>query len=236
MAEHRGSRDNRAALTLHELWGFDGVYEVAEAARYLRSARMADEVYGVTSRRLIRWIRRGLMLRPLAGVPGRELIIGFEDLVSMRVIAALRAAGVSFQKIYTAERWLRERTGHARPFATQLLWTETSDVFAEFQEALVAASRHGQLALDLLRNYLIPVHGLYFSPALVANAWEPRSRIRLEPHIQFGAPCIKGTRIPTRAVWAMVNAGDGVRQVTESYGITDEEARAAIEWENALAA
>lgn len=215
---------------------FSGIYEVPEAARYLRASRMAEEVYRVTSRHLMRWIRRGLALPSLAEVPGRELLITFEDLVSMRVIAALRAAGVTWPKIYRAEDWLREHTGKPRPFATELLWTERSEVFAEFQKRLIAASRHGQLAMDILRTYLIPVHGLTFGEEQVAISWGPREAILLHPLIQFGAPCIRGTRIPTRAVWGMVKAGDSMERLARSYGITAEEVRAAISWEDSLAA
>jgi uncharacterized protein (DUF433 family) len=216
--------------------GFTGIYEVPEAAGYLRASRMADEVYRVGSRHLIRWVRRGLVLPSLAEVPGRDLIISFEDLVSMRIIAALRAAGVSWPKIRKAEAWLREHTGKPRPFATELLWTERSDVFAEFQMKLIAASRCGQLAMDTLRNYLIPVHGLTFGRERVAISWEPRDGILMHPLIQFGAPCIKGTRIPTRAVWGMVKGGDSIERVVRAYRITEDEAEAAVSWEEALAA
>ena len=215
---------------------FAGIYQVPEAARYILASRMAAEVYRVNSRHLIRWIRHGLVLPSLAEVPGRDLLITFEDLVSMRVIAALRAAGVTWRKIYAGERWLRENTGKPRPFATELLWTERSDVFAEFQEKLIAASRYGQLAMDLLRTYLIPVHGLTFGADQVARAWEPQQGILLDPLIQFGAPCIKDTRIPTRAVWGMVGAGDSVEFVRRSYAVTEEDVRAAVSWEDALAA
>lgn len=215
---------------------FVGIYQVPEAARYILASRMAPEVYRISSRHLIRWIRRGLVLPSLAEVPGRDLLITFEDLVSMRVIAALRAAGVTWRKIYAGERWLRENTGKPRPFATELLWTERSDVFAEFQERLIAASRYGQVAMDLLRTYLIPVHGLTFGTDQVATAWEPQRAILLDPLIQFGAPCIKDTRIPTRAVWGMVRAGDPAEFVRRSYGITEQEIQAAVNWEDALAA
>jgi uncharacterized protein (DUF433 family)/DNA-binding transcriptional MerR regulator len=215
---------------------FVGIYQVPEAARYLLGSRMASEVYPVSSRRLIWWVRRGLVLPSLAEVPGRELLITFQDLISMRIIAALRAAGVSWRKIYVAERWLREQTRQPRPFATELLWTERSDVFAEFQRQLIAASRHGQLAMDLLRTYLIPVRGLTFGRDQVVRTWEPQKGILLDPLIQFGAPCIRGTRIPARAVWGMVRAGDSVEFVRRSYGIAEDELEAAISWEDALAA
>lgn len=215
---------------------FEGIYEVPEAARYLLASQKAKETYRVDSRHLIRWIRHGLALPSLTQVPGREILITFEDLVSMRVIAALRTAGVSFQKIYKAERWLRQHIGKARPFATEVLWTERSEVFAEFTQQLIAASRHGQLAMDLVRDYLIPVHGLFFGANRMAVKWEPRDKILLHPLIQFGAPCIEGTRVPTRTVWGMVKAGDSVERVSRSFHISQEEVHAAIDWEDSLAA
>mgnify|MGYP001094329519 CR=1 FL=1 len=81
---------------------YEGIYEVPEAACYLRTSMRLATPLNVTSTKLIYWIRRGLTLPDLIEIPGRELLITFEDLISMRVIAALRAAGVSFKKIYRA--------------------------------------------------------------------------------------------------------------------------------------
>lgn len=215
---------------------YEGIYEVPEAACYLRTSLRFTTPLDVTSTKLIYWIRRGLTLRDLVEVPGRELLITFEDLISMRVVAALRAAGVSFAKIYRAERWLRDVTKHPRPFATELLWTERSDVFAEFHTKLIAASRGGQYAMEILRSYLIPVHGLTFDECGIANSWEPHKDILLHPLVQFGAPCIKGTRIPTRAVWRMLKGGDSVELVAQSYRLTKDEIEEAKKWEDALAA
>ena len=216
---------------------FEGIYRVADAARYLRAIKIADRAYGVDSPKLIRWIRHGLALPTLADIPGRELLITFEDLVSMRVIAGLRAAGISFHKIYEAEAWLREHTGKQRPFATEFLWTEQSDIFAEFQEALIAATKHGQIAMGILRTYIIPVNGLTFRlDDQIAESWEPKPHILMHPAIQFGAPCVKNTRIPTRSLWGMVEAGDAREWVAEAYEISEEEVDAAIDWERRLAA
>ena len=214
---------------------FEGIYDLPSAARYLLAARGAQEAYRISSRHLIRWIRKGLALPEFSDVPGRELLIAFQDLVSMRVIAALRAAGVSWQDIYRAEDWLRQHVGHPRPFATEQLWTSRSDIFTRFHQMLISASRHGQLAMNLLTDQLIPVSGLRFEMQ-VARTWEPRNLILLDPKVQFGAPCIKGTRIPTRAIWGMVEGGDPSELVRRAYEITDEEFAAALEWEEHLAA
>ena len=214
---------------------FEGIYAPPTAARYLLAARAAERVYPVTSRHLIRWIRKGLAHPNLADVPGRELTIAFHDLVSMRVIAALRAAGVSWPRVYAAETWLRRHTRHQRPFATEQLWTDHSDVLADFGDQLIAASQHGQLAMSIIKDYLIPVGGLQFADQ-VARSWSPQPGVVLDPAVQFGEPCIRDTRIPTRAVWSLVRGGDSQDLVARSYGITQGELTAALKWENKVAA
>lgn len=214
---------------------FEGIYEIPEAACYLRVSLRLTTPLNMSSPKLIYWVRRGLTLPELANIPGRELLITFEDLISMRIIAALRAAGVSFRKIYRAERWLRQVTGYPRPFATELLWTERSDVFTEFRTRLIAASRSGQYAMEILREYLIPIHGLLFDDRGIAQSWEPCDYILMHPQIQFGASCIKGTSIPTKAIWGMVKGGDSIELVARSYKLEEDEINAAIQWQDALA-
>ena len=212
-----------------------GIYDVPEAARYLRATSYAEELYPVSSRKLIAWIRRGLASPDLSDVAGAELLIEFEDLVSMRVIAALRAAGVSWGEIRATSQWLRYQTGHPRPFATEFLWTGQGQMFVEWTARLISGSRSGQMAFDLLREYLIPVHGLKFdSVSQVAISWEASDGVILEPEVQFGAPCIKGTRIPTRTIVGMIEAGDSPHWVAQAYGISPEEVQAARDWESRL--
>ena len=214
---------------------FEGIYDVPAVARYLLATGHASQVYPVTSRTLIGWIRRGLTDPALIDIPGRELLIAFQDLISLRIIMALRAAGVSWPRIRKAERWLRDETGHARPFATQQLWTERSEVFAGFGDLLIAVSQHGQIAMSLIKQFLIPVHGLQFENKVAAR-WEPLKHVVLDPCIQFGEPCVNGTRIPTRSVWDMIRAGDSQSLVKDAYDITAGELAAAIEWEQHVAA
>ena len=212
---------------------FTGIYDVPEAARYLKAASHGSELYPASSAKLTRWIRRGLASPDLAGLAGNELLIAFEDLVSMRVIAALRSVGVRWAEIDRTGRWLRETTGCERPFATEYLWTGHGQVFVDWTRRLVSASRNGQLALGMLRDYLVPVHGMAFDDATgVPTSWEPLNGIVLAPEVQFGAPCLKGTRIPARAVSGMVEAGDGEEWVADAYGLTREEVRAACAWES----
>lgn len=213
---------------------FEGIYETSEASKYIATTLRYATPLNISSRKVIYWIRRGLTDRDLVMIPGRELLLTFEDLISMRVIAALRAAGVKFPRIYEAEKWLRKVTGHHRPFATEMLWTEKSDIFVDVKRRLIAASRSGQYAFQILEEYLIPVHGIIFSEQHIAQTWEPQGNILLDPLVQFGAPCIKGTRIPTRTLWGMVRGGDTIEYVAHSYRLAIELVQNAINWEDAL--
>ncbi len=214
---------------------FEGIYDVSEAARYLKAGMYGPIVYPVSSAKLIRWIRQGLASHDLVEISGAELLIAFEDLVSMRVVAALRTAGIGWPAIRRGEQWLREETGAQRPFATEVLWAGQGQVFTEWTEQLLSASHYGQAAFEMLRQYLIPIHGLAFSDSSrVATSWEPMGGVVLEPQVQFGAPCLKGTRIPTRTIAGMIEAGDSVRWVAETYGLSRDGVKAACDWESRL--
>ncbi len=206
-----------------------GIYDPPTAARLQLASRMANEAYPVSSRALIRWIHAGLATPSLKTVPGREIILSFEDLVSLRLIAALRAYKVSWRAIRRAEAWLRDTTGTLRPFAREELWTTSSTVYVKFKGIIIAASRNGQIAMEILQDYLFPVSGLAFVNKVAAR-WTPAPGILIDPTIQFGEPCIEGTRIPVRAVVSSVDGGDPPDLVQRSYRLTDAAMTAALKW------
>ena len=224
---------------------FKGIYVAPEAAIYLNATLKRDvhidhPKYPIHSRNLIRWIRLGLMSPELRYISGRELLISFEDLISMRVIAILRSLGVSWKKIHRAEDWLRYRTGYARPFAIERVWTETADVFAEFHEGFIAASRGGQLAFTaLIEQYLHSVQDMIFAPhngVRVADSWTPHEDILIHPRIQFGEPCIKGTRIRTRIICELLEGGDTTSYLMRAFKLSEEQIKHTLEWEHRLQA
>lgn len=232
-------------LSGSDLSKFKGIYIAPEAAIYLTATLKSDvhierPAYPVNSRNLIRWIRVGLMSPELREIPGRELLIGFEDLISMRVIAILRSLGVSWKRIHKAEDWLREQSGYPRPFAIERVWTETKDVFAEFHEGFIAASRGGQLAFtEMIAQYLKSVQDMIFVPhngVSVADSWIPHADVMMNPRIQFGEPCVKGTRMRTRVLWQMRNGGDSTSYLIRAFGLTETQVEHALEWEHRLRA
>lgn len=230
-------------VILKDISDFQGTYIAPEAALYLaatlkRDVHIERPAYPIHSRNLIRWIRVGLMSPELRNIPGRELLLGFEDLISMRVIAILRSLGVSWKRIHKAENWLRERTGYPRPFAIERVWTETTDVFAEFHEGFIAASRGGQLAFtDIIGQYLQSVQDMIFvqhNGVRVADSWTPHEDVMMNPRIQFGEPCIKGTRIRTRILWQLLHGGDSISYLMRAFELTQGQIDHALGWEHRL--
>ncbi len=228
-----------ATTEITNFTGFQGIYEVPEAARYIKfDIRIPDRRYNIHSSHIIRWIRKGLADPELVHIHGRQMVLSFEDLVSMRVIAFLRALGYSFHKIKIAERNLRNLVGHSHPFATESVWAENQgalDIFADMGNELMTATRGGQFAfVELVREHLINMHGMTFNQRHIADSWSPKPGILMHPRIQFGRPCILGTRIPTSELLGMVDAGDNVVFLARSYGVEIIQIETAITWEREI--
>ena len=214
---------------------FVGIYGSPEAARYINAADCADKAHRVSSPKLRGWIRRGLASPDLAAVRGPRLTLTFEDLISMRAVAVLRSAGARWTDIKKADRWLRETTGAKRPFASEYLWTGQEHALADLPPRAISDDENGRTAFDALRQRIIPAHGLTFNEDTgMAWTWTPAKGVKLHPQIQFGAPCIPGTRIPTSAIYGMVNGGDPPGFVARSYDISMESLEAALDWESRL--
>ena len=215
---------------------FTGIYGLPEAARYLNVADSARNAYPpVSSSGVIRWTRRWLEMPAKDGVRGSDLTLTFIDLISMRVIAALRGARVGWKDIKNFERRLRETAGVKKPFASESLWTGRA--LDDWKSRLAPNGRNGRTAFETLRRNLLPEHGLTFcEESGMAEFWTPARGVRLHPQIQFGAPCIEGTRIPTDAIYGMVKAGDSPEFSARAYRISIESVDAALEWESRLAA
>ena len=219
---------------------YEGIYVAPEAARIIRATSVdLEKPVNVNNRHILRWIRNGLALPALREVPGRDLVISFTDLISMRVIALMRAAGYTWKQIYTSEDWVRHATGADRPFATKRFWLALREIYTEHEGRLLAASLGGQYPfVDLIEDHLVPVAGLTFDKEGLADSWtvQPSDQITMRPNVQFGAPCIRGTRIPTQTVWEMNEGGDSAAFIARVYDLEVRQVEEAIEWEKRLQA
>ena len=216
-----------------------GSYSFQEATLYVKATVKRNlELPRITSRHLHEWVQRGLVEGTERNQKPSEFI-NFLELVSLRLIAMLRVHGITNKVVRAAHDRLQDKLDWSYPFAMQPLWVARPDIFVELEDSPVAVSRPFQAAFRFMWDYLEPVgkdrHGLTFDESHEATSWEPSDDIVLNPDIQFGEPCIKGTRIPTETLWALNQGGDSVETLAWMYDMPRSRIDAAIAWEKRVA-
>jgi len=218
-----------------------GIYELRNAGRYLYITAPQRLPHYTT---IYRWVRSGLPSAEAKALPERELFINFQDLVSLRMIISLRIAGFSLQHIRRVHKYLQDVTGYRRPFALKDLWISEKEIFIEM-EGFLSATRRGQYAMEFIKDWLRRIRrpdigslDLTFETSggrEIASTWIPHPYVVLNPLVQFGAPCVQDTRIPTIAIWSMFMGGDTLKAIAQGYNIPSFKVQSALEWEEKIA-
>jgi uncharacterized protein (DUF433 family) len=216
---------------------FDGIYEPTDVARYL-AAVLPWRERPLTGRRVLGWIRGGLVAPEQRASPGWPVTINFQDLVTCQVITLLREAGFSLRGIREAEAFYASFFDVPKPFAFAQFWHAFPDILTQVDGRLLSGSRGGQYGFDFLAEHAKPVLShLEFRDETGRPCIRRHYRsVSLKPDVQFGQPCIDGTRIPTSAIWGYINAGDSPKFLAESYGIEVADIERAVRWERKLRA
>lgn len=213
---------------------YAGAYSPPELSSYLRTASPIDRI-APSAQRIRSWAHRHVISPHGASRRGRFLELSFDDLTTSQVVAILRDRAWSIRRIEEAERVFAKLLGVERPFTNRALWTAGPDLFARVGGALVAGTRGGQIAMEgIVNEWLHPVgsHFTFDDRTGRARAWRPVARIELDPMVQFGAPCLEGTSIPTSALWSYVHGGDSAAYVARSYGLRVADVERAVAWED----
>lgn len=221
---------------------YEGIYELRNAGRYLYITAPQRLPHYTT---IHRWVRTGLPSEEAKALPKRELFINFQDLVSLRMIISLRIAGFSLQHVRRVHEYLQGITGLRRPFALKDLWISKTDIFIQM-EGFLSATKRGQYAMEFVKDWLQRIRrpdigdlDLTFVKSdggEIASTWVPQPYIVLNPLVQFGAPCLQDTRIPTLAIWSMFKGGDTQESIAKGYNVPLFKVQSALEWEEKIAA
>lgn len=203
----------------------EGVYLQAEAAR----------LSGLPRAIVRRWLE--LDRGPGDGHAARkESPISFLDLISLRAVAALRLSGMGFACIRDGAESMRADLGIDHPLACEDLKIDGVDRYFRCGPDPVAvaadvpASAQELVAVSLQDVKYAPVAG----GRGLATSWEP-SGVSLNPRVQRGAPCVRGTRIQISVLQGFVEAGDPPELLAEMYGLERVQVDEALAWYRRLA-
>ena len=198
---------------------------------------------GIGSRAVQGWSKRGFFGMEKNEYARNRAFIRFGGVITSRVIALLKSYGTRIGRIEAAHEYLRKATGQEFPFASRKFWVESAglseEVHSELDTLVVTASKFGQLPLtELLYGEIDYPDDMEFDDSgdEFAVKWEPETGIVIDPLVQSGAACLKGTRTPTHVIHGGYIAGDDIAGLADGYRLSPEQVEAAIDWEERLAA
>jgi DNA-binding transcriptional MerR regulator len=156
-------------------------------------------------------------------------IYSFRDVVSLRTLATLRRKyGVRLDELRKTGQYLRSFTDD--PW-TQRFWVQDRRVFFHHPETGDLVDRRGQTSY-------VDVAVIKAEVEAESAAWTERDpadfgRLERHRHIQRNQWVIKGTRVPTSAVWNFHRAGYSPEGIIREYPrLTPEDVVAAIAHED----
>lgn len=226
-----------------------GMYTLADAAKLIRSEprKIRRWLYGYayTARRGQACERREMLplwspqydLEELG-----EAVIGFQDLLELRVVREFVTYGVPLQVVRRCLQTAREVFGSDHPLANHRFVTDGATIFADSLEAEVRAGEHDGELLDLRsRQYAfrsIIKDSLYTGIEYEngrARRWYPQPRSRVvvvDPACQFGHPMIESCGVPTAALYsAFLAEGRQKAVVARLFDVSPREVEAAVRFE-----
>lgn len=193
-----------------------GIYDLVEAARLIR--RDPETV--------ARWTRGKQPLYPIAATR----FLSFLDLVSLLVISELVDRAVPRREIRAGADYLAKTLNTDYPFAHEQLATAGSAFFGKVGD-WVDVGKGGQGAFEpVVRDLLRPIE---YGADQLAAIWRPRTGVWVNPAVQAGAPCVDGTRVPTRVIADLADADEDPEDIAEDLHLTVSAVAAALEYERA---
>ena len=171
-------------------------------------------------------------------LPGRRprAALSYFQLVEVAFVAAMRAAGVSLQKIRRAREYIANNIKAEFPFATLQFKTEGQHILLDLES--IDSSTTGKLIeADQFGQYTWKeVVGNRFTQFEYENKLAMRwylagrdSPIVIDPQISFGAPAISG--VPTWAIRGRWEAGEQEEDIADDFDLSEADVGHALRFE-----
>lgn len=217
-----------------------GLYTPAEAGRLLV---MAPE-------KISRWLRghsiKGRsydrLWEPEVDLEDGRVVLGFRDLMEVRVVDAFIRLGISAIRMRSTIRLASEVVGESHPLATNRFRTDGREIFLQVIETDEEGLEREKLLNLFKRQYefqgiIEPIlRTVDFGTNGRPVQWWPRGRrggIVLDPARAFGAPIDEATSVPTSTL-ADAGRALGLTETATAYDVPEASVRRALQFEDAL--
>lgn len=219
--------------------------------RRVYSFPQIDRILGLHHGTSSRWIdgyeRAGRFYQPVIR-PERtgDDVATWGEFVECRLLAEYRDAGVTLHRMRPAVERLREMTGSPYPLASAQLWlgAEGRELVARVQDDVhlsdklnLVVVRSGQHVLDWSPRATRFRGSVRWSGQDVESIPvsitpdEDNPEIEIDPERGYGDPVIKGRGVTTSVIRELVQAGEPIESIAESYELERSQVEAALRYE-----
>lgn len=206
------------------------LYSAADAARFLQLPLSTVRAWAFGQR----------TFKPVLHVADRRArMLSFKNLVELHVLALLRREKrVALGDVRKAIIVLQKQLGEPHPLLSRkLLADENRRLFVEVLGRFVNVTDEGQVEMRaIVEQYLARIdrddHGIpvRLFPFTTAKPDETARAVSIDPCVQFGQPCLAGTRIKTNILAERIKAGDTVLELAADYDRPQHEIEAALRY------
>jgi uncharacterized protein (DUF433 family)/DNA-binding transcriptional MerR regulator len=219
-----------------------GCYTAPEAARLLKIPVLNIRRWlgGYSYLRDGERVARPPLWTPQAPRRGRQIDLGFRDLVELRFIDAFLKAGLSLATIRKCLEHARHEVDDDRPFSTRRFQTDGRTIFFEG-----ISKADDSAVLDLKNRQFVfkqviarTFRDLDFENDAVARwrPWRGKQSIVIDPLRSFGQPIAAKFGVPTVTLFEAAAAEGSVERVASLYEVPVSIVRDAINFETELRA
>ena len=210
----------------------EGIYSPRQAARLL----------GSSPQDILRWTRGSGPQEPLWKAYYQFLDdtteISFLDLVELRIVRALRVAGISLQAIRYAIEDAQKRFNIDRPLSSVQFKTDGTEILMDAVEhdgELVSLSKKQPGQKVFSRLVAQSVSGLQFENSRVTR-WRPEQtkHVIIDPERSFGDPILDDGGISTSVLFQEFERFGDYKYLSRLYEIEVAQIRDAVSFEDRL--
>lgn len=135
------------------------------------------------------------------------------------MVCRFRDQGTSLQRVRRVLDVLRDEWPDiAHPLARRSFFTDGASVWVQLHgttEEIVGHNKGHAVFADAIRTF---AHEIRFVDD-IATAWDVSEWVEIDPAVCFGAPVVRGTRIPARTIAANL-AVASTEEVADWYGLS----------------
>jgi uncharacterized protein (DUF433 family)/DNA-binding transcriptional MerR regulator len=167
--------------------------------------------------------------------------VSFLDLMELRFISFFRQQGVSMHTLRRAAENARKEWKQRHPLAlsSETYCTDRKRIFAisakEIGDERAWDMASGQHEMWATIEQTIDMGVLFDPKTSLARTWAPHPGdfpdVLIDPRVAFGKPAVKGTGIPTRALYDQWTAEGSVSRVAAWFNLPPEAVQTAVKYE-----